>query len=89
MYAKVCFAAMKKWLSLTLIVACTCAQAAPGISAEEDAGTFMAEKFSIQQPLLSKLEQVSHLVTYRASDLIVTSSLEAAGYLLPGSPAQD
>ena len=72
MYAKVCFASMKKWLSLTLLIACTCAQAAPGIAAEEDAGRFMSERFS-EQPLLSKLEQVSHRVTDRASDLVVTA----------------
>lgn len=72
MYAKVCFASMKKWLSLTLVVACTCVQAAPGIAAEEDAGRFMAEKSS-EQPLLAKLEQVGHRVTDRASDLVVTS----------------
>ena len=72
MYAKVCSASMKKWLSLTLVVACAGAQATPGIPAEEHAGRVMAEKYT-DQPLLSKLEQVSHRVTDRASDLVATS----------------
>jgi cell wall-associated NlpC family hydrolase len=65
---------MRKWLSLTLIAACACAQAAPPASAEEDFDRFMADKpFTMDARLLTKLEQVSHKVTDRASDLVVTA----------------
>jgi cell wall-associated NlpC family hydrolase len=59
---------MSKWLCILLLVACGHALAMPGAPAEDDVGNFMAEK-----SLLTTLEQVSHKVTDRASDLVVTA----------------
>ena len=59
---------MSKWLSIFLLVVCTGAQALPGAPAEDDIGSFMADK-----ALLSTLEQVSHTVTDRASDLVISA----------------
>jgi cell wall-associated NlpC family hydrolase len=59
---------MSKWLCIFLIVACAGAHAVPGSPAEDDIGTFMADK-----GLLTALEQVGHTVTDRASDLVVTA----------------
>jgi cell wall-associated NlpC family hydrolase len=59
---------MSKWLSILLLVACGHASAMPGAPAEDDIGNFMADK-----SLVTTLEQVSHKVTDRASDLVVTA----------------
>jgi len=61
-------AAMSKWLCIFLLVACTGARAVPGAPAEDDMASFMADR-----GLLTTLEQVSHTVTDRASDLVVTA----------------
>jgi cell wall-associated NlpC family hydrolase len=73
MYAKVCFAPMTKWLCLIVLLCCAGVQAGPPVSAEEDVGRFMADKFTPDKGLLTKLEQVSLTVTDRASDLVVTA----------------
>ncbi len=59
---------MSKWISVFLLVACTGAHAVPGSPAEDDMGSFMADK-----GLLTKLGDVSHTVRDRASDLVVTA----------------
>jgi cell wall-associated NlpC family hydrolase len=59
---------MSKWLCLFLSLACVTAQAAPPVPAEDDMNRFMADK-----GLLTKLEQVSHTVKDRASDLVLTA----------------
>ncbi|MCM2290574.1 MAG: C40 family peptidase [Sulfuritalea sp.] len=61
-------APMSKWLCIFLVAACTGAQALPGSPAEDDAGSFMADK-----GLLTTLEQVSHSVGDRASELVLTA----------------
>ena len=57
-----------KWLCIFLLVACASAHAMPGTPAEDDMSSFLADK-----GLLTKLEQVSHTVTNRASDLVITA----------------
>src|SRR5512134_135834 len=59
---------MRRWPCIFLLLACTGALAVPGAPAEDDIGNFMAER-----GLLTTLEQVSHTVTDRASDLVVTA----------------
>jgi cell wall-associated NlpC family hydrolase len=59
---------MSKWLSIFLLVVCTAAQAVPGAPAEDDITNFTADK-----RLLTTLEQVSHTVTDRASDLVISA----------------
>ena len=57
-----------KWLCISLLVACASAHAVPGTPAEDDMSSFLADK-----GLLTKLDQVSHTVTNRASDLVITA----------------
>jgi cell wall-associated NlpC family hydrolase len=57
-----------KWLCFFLLTASISARASPGAPAEDDMSSFLAEK-----ALMTKLEQVSHTVTNRASDLVITS----------------
>ena len=57
-----------KWLCIFLFVACASAHAVPGAPAEDDMSSFLTDK-----GLLTKLEQVSHTVTNRASDLVITA----------------
>lgn len=70
---------MTRWLSIALLAACTGAQAAPAVSAEDDVGLFMAEK-----GFLDRLDHVRHSVAdrvaeradsvaHRASDLVVSA----------------
>lgn len=59
---------MNKWLCLVLLCACGAAMGAPGAPAEDDIGSFMAEK-----RLFATLEQVGHSATDRASELVVTA----------------
>ena len=60
---------MTRWLCSFLLFALSAgAQAAPATSAEDDMSRFMASK-----GLLTKLEQVSHTVRDRASELVVTA----------------
>jgi cell wall-associated NlpC family hydrolase len=59
---------MSKWLSIFLLVVCTAVQAVPGAPAEDEVTNFTADK-----GLLTKLEQVSHTVTDRASDLVISA----------------
>ena len=62
--------AMNKWLSSILLVAASAsAQAMPAAAtAEDDVGHFIADK-----GLLTRLEQVTHTVRDRASELVVTA----------------
>ncbi len=65
---------MNQWLSLLLLVACSTLHAAPTTPAEEDISRFIAERApSVDTGLLTKLEQVGHTVTDRASDLVGTA----------------
>jgi len=57
---------MTRWLSIFAFAACAGAQAGPAVSAEDDVQKFMAEK-----ALFSRLEQVSHQVSDRASELVL------------------
>ena len=66
---------MSKWLCIFLLVAYAGARAAPATPTEDELGTFLAD-----QGLLTKLEHVSHTVTDRASNLVIT----AMGFL--GAP---
>ena len=59
---------MSKWLSIFLLAVCIGAQAQPGAPAEDDIGSFMADK-----ALFNTLEQVSHTVSDRASDLVISA----------------
>src|SRR5688572_18491954 len=59
---------MSRWLSLILLATCASACASPPVVAEDDIGRFIAEN-----GLFNKLEEVSHTVTDRASDLVVTA----------------
>jgi cell wall-associated NlpC family hydrolase len=59
---------MSKWLCLFLLVASGHASAVPGAPAEDEIGNFMAEK-----GLLTTWGQVSHKMSDRASDLVVTA----------------
>ncbi|MBX3587216.1 MAG: C40 family peptidase [Ramlibacter sp.] len=58
---------MSRWLCILLLV-CASAHAAPGAPAEDDMAQFMADK-----GLLTRLGEVRHNVTDRASDLVVTA----------------
>ena len=58
---------MSRWLCL-LALLCATAQAAPNAPADDEMATFMADK-----GLLSRLDDVRHSVTDRASDLVVTA----------------
>ena len=58
---------MSRWLCL-LALLCATAQAAPHAPADDEMGAFMADK-----GLLSRLDEVRHSVTDRASDLVVTA----------------
>jgi cell wall-associated NlpC family hydrolase len=59
---------MSKWLCIFLLVTSAGARATPGAPAEDDMNIFLADK-----GLLTKLEQVSHSVTDRASNLVITA----------------
>lgn len=59
---------MNKWLCLVLLTVAGAAMGAPGAPAEDDIGSFMAEK-----RLFATLEQVGHSVSDRASELVVTA----------------
>jgi cell wall-associated NlpC family hydrolase len=66
---------MSKWLIIFLLTACAGAQAMPGAPAEDDMSRFMADQglLSKLEQVGTKLERVSHTVTDRASDLVVTA----------------
>jgi cell wall-associated NlpC family hydrolase len=57
-----------KWLCIFVIVACSAAHAVPAAAAEDDMALLLAEK-----GLLTRLEQVSHTVSDRASNLVITA----------------
>ena len=57
-----------KWFCIFLLVASVSAHAIPGAPAEDDVTGVLADK-----TLLTKLEEVGHTVTNRASDLVITS----------------
>lgn len=59
---------MNRWLCILLLAACAAAQAAPQPAAEDDLEHFLAEN-----RLLATLGQMSHTVTDRASNLVVTA----------------
>jgi cell wall-associated NlpC family hydrolase len=59
---------MKRWLILTLFAAGAAVQAAPNAAGEDDLQRLIADK-----GLLSRLDQVRHQVTDRASELVVTA----------------
>ncbi|HSV34414.1 MAG TPA: C40 family peptidase [Ramlibacter sp.] len=64
---------MSKWLCLALLAACAHVSAAPPSTPEDDVTRFIAEKGLTPEKVLSRLEQVGHTVTDRASDLVVTA----------------
>jgi cell wall-associated NlpC family hydrolase len=54
---------MRQWLSFVLLAAASCAHAAPAVSAEEDAGRYMADK-----RLVDRLEQARAIMADKVSD---------------------
>ena len=58
---------MKRWLCILLLAAGTAVQAAPDAADDE------LEQFLVENRLLATLGQMSHSVTDRASDLVVTA----------------
>jgi cell wall-associated NlpC family hydrolase len=57
-----------KWLCILLLAACAAAHAVPGAPAEDDVSGRPADN-----GLFTKLEEVSHTVGHRASDLVITA----------------
>lgn len=54
---------MRQWLSFVLLAAASCAHAGPAVSAEEDAGRYMADK-----RLVDRLEQARAIMADKVSD---------------------
>jgi len=59
---------MNRWLCILLLAGCAAVQAAPQPAAEDDLEHFLAEN-----RLVAKLGQMSHTVTDRAANLVVTA----------------
>lgn len=59
---------MKQWLCILLLAAGAAAHAAPDYAAEDE-----LEQFLVQNRLLATLGQMSHTVTDRAANLVVTA----------------
>lgn len=59
---------MKQWLCILLLAASAAVQAAPETAVEDE-----LEQFALDNRVLTTLGQMSHTVTDRASDLVVTA----------------